>query len=87
VPGDYDGDGITDPTVYRPQYGTWFVLTSSSNYAQYLAMDGVRRMISQCPPTTMVTEDGRAVYQASTGPGRSDRRAGSTVERCVWRHG
>jgi hypothetical protein len=35
--GDYDGDGRTDPTVYRPAYGTWFVLMSSSNYTTYFA--------------------------------------------------
>jgi len=32
VPGDYDGDGKTDPTVFQPSTGTWSVLKSSSNY-------------------------------------------------------
>jgi hypothetical protein len=32
LPGDYDGDGLTDPAVYRPSTGEWFVLYSSTNY-------------------------------------------------------
>jgi hypothetical protein len=32
VPADYDGDGRTDITVYRPASGHWFVLKSSTNY-------------------------------------------------------
>jgi hypothetical protein len=37
VPGDYDADGVTDICVYRPAFGTWFVLTSSSGRTQYTA--------------------------------------------------
>ncbi len=29
VPGDYDGDGITDLAVFRPSTGQWFVNWSS----------------------------------------------------------
>ena len=30
---DFDGDGQSDLTVYRPSTGTWFSLRSSTNYA------------------------------------------------------
>ena len=33
IPGDYDGDGITDMTVWRPSTGVWWTLNSSSNFA------------------------------------------------------
>jgi hypothetical protein len=36
VPGDYDGDGKADPTVYRPASGTWFILKSSTNYTKFV---------------------------------------------------
>ena len=29
--GDFDGDGVTDSTVYRPSSGVWFTLRSSDN--------------------------------------------------------
>ena len=29
--GDFDGDGVTDTTVFRPSAGTWFTLNSGSN--------------------------------------------------------
>lgn len=29
--GDFDGDGITDSTVYRPSSGVWFTLNSGTN--------------------------------------------------------
>lgn len=29
--GDFDGDGRTDPSVFRPSTGTWFTLNTGSN--------------------------------------------------------
>jgi hypothetical protein len=30
--GDFDGDGRTDPAIYRPSTGLWAILKSSTNY-------------------------------------------------------
>ena len=32
VPGDFDGDGITDIAVWRPAEGSWFVRGSSNGF-------------------------------------------------------
>ena len=34
-PGDFDGDGKSDVTTYRPATGTWYVLKSTTNYSLY----------------------------------------------------
>jgi len=36
VPGDYDGDGVTDIAIWRPGTAAWWILTSSSNFSTSL---------------------------------------------------
>src|SRR5215204_2684404 len=36
-PGDSDGDGFTDPSVFRPSAGTFFVLNSGSNAVSFIS--------------------------------------------------
>lgn len=36
VPGDYDGDGKTDPAIFRPTTGDWFILKSSTTYGSFI---------------------------------------------------
>ena len=39
VPADYDGDGKTDVTVFRPATGIWFALKSTAgNAGDYLTL-------------------------------------------------
>ena len=35
IPGDVDGDGKSDVTIYRPSSGEWWVLRSGGNFATY----------------------------------------------------
>jgi hypothetical protein len=35
VVGDYDGDGISDITIFRPSAFRWYVLQSSSGFGTF----------------------------------------------------
>ncbi len=66
VPGDFDGDGKTDFSVFRPSTGVWWIATSSNNsYTTYqfgVGTDG--------PAPADYDGDGKtdaAVYRPSSG--------------------
>jgi FG-GAP repeat protein/VCBS repeat protein len=70
--GDIDGDGRTDLILWRPTDGTWYWLTSSSNYAYAFgdAKQWGNNSLGDVPLIGDFDADGRAdlgVWRASTG--------------------
>ena len=52
VPGDYDGDRKTDPAIYQPSTGWWFILKSksNSNYVDSTAINWGDALKDERPP-------------------------------------
>lgn len=68
VSGDFDGDGQTDISVYRPSDGYWWVLTSTSGFSSYFAIPFGND--TDTPAPNDYDSDGRtdiAVFRPSTG--------------------
>ena len=56
VPADYDGDGKTDPAIWRSPDGMWHVRTSSSGYSAAIAVQwGGALEIRRSPAISMAT--------------------------------
>lgn len=74
VPGDYDGDGITDAAVWRPETGCWYILQSSDAKPLYVRW-GTTTMhptggLPDVPAPADFDGDGRtdiAVWRPDTG--------------------
>jgi hypothetical protein len=68
VPGDFDGDGQTDISVFTPDAGYWHIRKSSSGFSSYFSREfGVS---TDTPVPDDYDADGRtdiAVFRPSTG--------------------
>jgi hypothetical protein len=74
VPGDYDGDGIDDIAVWRPETGIWYILQSSDGQILYASWGmSTRHPTGSLPDVPVPADydgDGRtdiAVWRPDTG--------------------
>jgi FG-GAP-like repeat len=68
APGDFDGDGKSDVTIFRPSNDTWYVLRSSTNFSTYGTY--VWGVAGDLPLRGDFDGDGKAdvaIYRPSTG--------------------
>jgi FG-GAP-like repeat/FG-GAP repeat len=82
---DFDGDGVSDVTVFRPSSGTWFTKTSSSGFATSTQMqwgqNGDTRVAGDYDGDRRTDY---AVYRPSTGEWFIRRSATATLLYVVW---
>jgi len=51
TPADFDGDGRTDPAIYRPGTGHWFILRSEANYSTFSVVQWGNQAMGDAPIT------------------------------------
>jgi hypothetical protein len=91
VPGDYDGDGRTDPAIWRPGDGTWYILKSSSNYTAVQQVQWGSDSFGDIPVPADYDGDGRtdlAIWRPASGTWHilrsSDNFSYSTSQHVQW---